>query len=186
MKQTNTIYILALTGLFIALSYIGTMFNIPFSIGGAKTMIHFGNIFCLLGALVLGGKRGGFAASIGMGTFDILNGWAAYAPSTIILKFLIALIAGTIFQRMREKNVPLLRSVVISCLGGMLFNLIFSPIASYLTNQFIIGTNPDVAMIVAGWQSLAVVVNAVIAVSFATVLYMGIRPVIERNANLNS
>lgn len=186
MKQNKSMYILALTGLFIALSYIGTMFNIPFSLGGAKTMIHFGNIFCLLGALILGGRRGGLAASIGMGTFDVLNGWAPYAPSTIILKFMIALIAGTVFMRLRKAEKPLVRSVVLSCLAGMAFNMVFSPIASYLTNQFIIGTNPDIAMVVAGWQSITVLVNAVIAVSIASTLYMALRPIIERNANLDA
>lgn len=186
MNKNDSIYLLALTGLFIALSYIGTMFNIPFAIGGAKTMIHFGNIFALLGALVIGGKRGGFAASIGMGTFDLLNGWVPYAPSTVILKFFIALITGSVFAKTQKTRWSLLQRVLISTSAGMLFNIIFSPIASYLTTQFIIGTPADVSMILAKWQSITVFINAIIAITFATVLYLGLRPVIERNAHLKS
>lgn len=181
MNKHASIYKLALTGLFIALSYIGTMFNIPIYIGGGKTMIHFGNIFCLLGALVLGGKRGGFAASLGMGAFDLLNGWVPYAPSTIILKFCIAMIAGSMFDQMRKHHKPLLRSVILSCAGGMLFNIICSPIASYLTNRFIIGSGADGAKIIAAWQSITVFINAGIAIFIASALYMALYPAIVKH-----
>ncbi len=181
MNKNASIYKLALTGLFIALSYIGTMFNITLYIGVGKTMIHFGNIFCLLGAFVLGGKRGGLAASLGMGAFDLLNGWVPYAPSTIILKFCIAMIAGSTFDRMKEHGRPLFRSVVLSAAAGMLFNIIASPIASYLTNRFIIGSGADAAKIIAAWQSMTVFINAGIAISIATALYMALYPVIIKH-----
>lgn len=41
----------ALMGVFIALCYVGTMINIQMPTPVGKTMIHFGNIFCLLAAM---------------------------------------------------------------------------------------------------------------------------------------
>ena len=46
-------------------------------------MIHFGNIFCLTAALVLGGVRGSLAGGLGMGLFDLISGtYALYSPGT--------------------------------------------------------------------------------------------------------
>lgn len=176
-KNSTATKMIVLSGLFIALSYLGTMFNITFNVGAAKTMIHFGNVFCLLGALVLGGRNGGVAASLGMGLFDLTNGWVLYAPSTFILKFLIALIAGTTFVNLKIANQKL--RVVIACGSGMLFNLIFSPIASYLTTRFIIGTTSDFASLFAAYESIAVVINAVMATMIAAIMYTFLAPALK-------
>lgn len=177
LKNSNKTKIIVLNGLFIALCYIGTMFNITINVGAAKTMIHFGNVFCLLGALVLGGVNGGIAASIGMGLFDLTNGWIPYAPSTFILKFLIALIAGTTFNRLKIKNQSL--KVIIACGSGMLFNFIFSPIASYLTTRFILGAAGEFASIFAAYESIAVAINAVLATIIASILYYFLQPALK-------
>ncbi|MDD3027881.1 MAG: ECF transporter S component [Erysipelotrichaceae bacterium] len=183
--NSNRTRIIALNGLFIALCYIGTMFNITFNFGGAKTMIHFGNVFCLLGALVLGGVNGGIAASIGMGLFDLTNGWVPYAPSTFILKFVIALIAGTCFTKLKIANERL--KVVVSCASGMLFNFVFSPIASFLTSHFILNVPKEAATIFAGYASIAVVVNAIMATIIASILYFFLAPALKKiNLKLQS
>ena len=65
---------LSLLSLMAALCYIGfTFFKIDIPLGNQTTAIHFGNTFCVLAALMLGGVEGGLAGSIGMGIGDLLN-----------------------------------------------------------------------------------------------------------------
>ena len=65
-KKKFTIYQLAFTALMAALVFVSTQFNIKIPLGmGVTSMISFGNIFCILSALLLGPIYGGLAAGIG-------------------------------------------------------------------------------------------------------------------------
>ena len=73
-KKKFTIYQLAFTALMAALVFVSTQFNIKIPLGmGVTSMISFGNIFCILSALLLGPIYGGLAAGIGSFFFDLLD-----------------------------------------------------------------------------------------------------------------
>jgi uncharacterized membrane protein len=55
-----------------------------------------GNMFVILASLLFNGFVGGFSGSIGMGLFDIMNGYASSSPKTFILKFGIGIITGKV------------------------------------------------------------------------------------------
>lgn len=84
---------MVLIALFAAISYVVLLFRIPV----ATQMVHAGNAVCLLAALLLGGWQGGLAGAIGMGFFDLFY-YPDSLPKTLILKFLMGLIAGLIFS----------------------------------------------------------------------------------------
>ena len=66
------------TGLFAAIIYIGiSLLRIPIPAMVGRPFIHFGNPLMVLAILFLGGRLGGFAAVVGLGGFDLLNGYAA-------------------------------------------------------------------------------------------------------------
>ncbi len=173
MKKIS-IKTISMMGLFAALCYIGTLFHITIPISGnVKTMIHFGNIFCLIAALTLGPIYGGISASVGMGLFDLLNGWATYAPSTIILKFFIAFFAGTMFKALKKLDIR--PRVFISTAIGMLFNIIFDPIVNFLVSKYIFNLTTSISKIVAAWSSIATVINAVVAIIAASIIYLSLK-----------
>ena len=88
---------LAQTALMAALCYIGFQFlRIDIPIGGDKTAIHLGNAFCVLGALLLGGLKGGLAGAVGMTIADLTSGYADSAPRTFFMKLMIGLIVGLV------------------------------------------------------------------------------------------
>lgn len=72
-KQKITAYDIAAIGLMAAVVFVATNFKIYIPTAIGKTMIHFGNIFCLLSGLLLGGVRGGLAAGIGSAFFDVMD-----------------------------------------------------------------------------------------------------------------
>ena len=91
-KKKFTIYQLAFTALMAALVFVSTQFNIKIPLGmGVTSMISFGNIFCILSALLLGPIYGGLAAGIGSFFFDLLDPvFITSAPFTLVFKFIMA------------------------------------------------------------------------------------------------
>ena len=97
-KKKFTIYQLAFTALMAALVFVSTQFNIKIPLGmGETSMISFGNIFCILSALLLGPIYGGLAAGIGSFFFDLLDPvFITSAPFTLVFKFIMAFVCGKI------------------------------------------------------------------------------------------
>lgn len=119
IKKTTHQKILDITfiALFAALCYIAlTVFFFPF----AHMYIHFGNLIVVVAALLVGGWQGGLAGSVGMGLYDILNGHADSSPKTFLLKFLIGLTVGVVYNLFKNRKkypwVALVVSGVVSLL----------------------------------------------------------------------
>lgn len=177
---------LAMASVFAALCYVGcTYFKIP--IPGSTSFFHFGNTFCVLGALFLGGFWGGMAASVGMTISDLFNGYIDSAPRTFILKLCIGLIAGFVAHKLfritdsrENRKIPLSVATVISCAAGMAFNVIADPLLGYLYKMYVMGIPQDMAASLAKIASIATAVNAVVAVIAATIFYMVLRPALTK------
>lgn len=95
---------LVIIGLFSALSFVALYLriNIPSPVG--KPFLHMGNMFTILAALLFGSFVGGISGSIGMGLWDILNGYAATVYKTFILKFGIGFFVGLVAAKGQKKD----------------------------------------------------------------------------------
>ncbi len=110
---------LVLAALFAALSCMMTMIiQLPAPTG----YVNLGDCAVLLGAWVLGPFWGGAAAGLGCMLADVLNGWAAYAPATLVIKFLMAVCAAMIARTVKGKVGMALGAVTAGLLmtGGYL------------------------------------------------------------------
>ncbi len=113
--------------LFAAISYISLMlFFFPFG----QMYIHFGNLVVVVASLLVGGWQGGLAGSIGMGLYDIFNGHADSSPKTFLLKFLIGLTVGLVYNFFKSRKkypvITLLISGIVALGIGislMIYNL---------------------------------------------------------------
>lgn len=93
---------LTITALFIALTYVFTAFvNIRLPISANGGLIHLGNVPLFLGAMIFGKKCGMLAGGIGMGLFDLLSGWTAWAPFTLIIVGLMGYVVGAVTEKHR-------------------------------------------------------------------------------------
>ncbi|MBW6410813.1 ECF transporter S component [Clostridium weizhouense] len=100
-KKINTKE-LVLMGLMIALVYLaGSIIKIP-SVGG---FVHIGDCMVFLSVIVLGKNKGAVSSALGMFLVDVLGGYYLWAPFTLIIKGLMAYIAGIILERMKSHNV---------------------------------------------------------------------------------
>ena len=187
-KNRQALRKLCMAALFAALCYIGfTYCKIDISLGTEKTAFHLGNVFCVLAALFLGGFWGGMAGAIGMTIADLTTAYVTSAPKTFVLKLCIGLITGLlahkVFHLSREgqRRVSLPVATVISCAGGMAFNMVADPVVGYFYKTYVLGVPQEAAYIWAKMGAMTTSVNAVIAVIAASIFYLALRPALKRS-----
>lgn len=105
---------ICISGVFAALIFVATFFvKVPVASG----YVHFGDTLIYLCAMIIGGPFSVAAAVIGAGLADIIGGYAIYAPATVIIKALIALVF-VLFGK-KEKLFSL-RTVILSVVAGLI------------------------------------------------------------------
>lgn len=93
---------LAMTALFMALSYVATsILVIPVPGGGYLNM---GDTIVLLGAYLLGPAYGAVAGGVGSALADVMAGYGIYAPATLIIKALMGVLAASQYHALRSKR----------------------------------------------------------------------------------
>ncbi|NCB42745.1 MAG: ECF transporter S component [Clostridia bacterium] len=115
-KESTNVNVIELitTGLWIAVVTVITMavvIPIPFTQG----YVNLGDAAVFLGVYLLGRKNGTVAAGIGSGLADLLLGYSAFAPFTLVIKAGMAFIFGTFLKASagkidkESKKIPLSR-----------------------------------------------------------------------------
>lgn len=188
-RKKTDIKTLTIAAMFAALCYVGFAYlRIDIPVGTEKTAFHLGNVFCVLGALFLGGLWGGMAGAIGLTLADLTSGYVTSAPKTFLLKLGIGLVAGLVAHKIfrisrpaESRKVSLPVATALSCTAGMAFNVVADPTVGYFYKTYVLGVPQDAAKIWVKIGSVTTLVNAVIAVVVATVLYLALRPALRRS-----
>ena len=173
--------------MFAAMCYIGfVVLRIDIPVGTEKTAFHLGNVFCVLGALFLGGFWGGMAGAVGLTIADLTSAYVTSAPKTFLLELGIGLIAGLVahkvfhISRNEQRKVPLPVATVLSCAAGMAFNVVADPLVGFFYKTYVLGVPQEIASVWVKMGAITTLVNAVIAVIVAAVLYLALRPALKR------
>lgn len=178
---------LAQAGLLAALCYIGfAFFKIDIPVGPEKTAFHFGNVFCVLAALLLGGYWGGLAGAVGMTIGDLTTAYVTSAPKTFFLKLCIGLIVGLVAHTICRLNQShegkkTAAITVAAAFCGMAFNVVADPLVGYFYKAYLLGVPQDIAAALAKIATLTTGVNAVVAVIAASVFYLALRPALKKS-----
>ena len=177
---------LAQAGLLAALCYIGfAFFKIDIPVGPEKTAFHFGNVFCVLAALLLGGYWGGLAGAVGMTIADLTTAYVTSAPKTFLLKLCIGLIVGLvahkIFHLSKEHPKKYITGVtILASACGMAFNVVADPLVGYFYKMYLLGVPQDISKALAKISTMTTSVNAVTAVVCASIIYLALRPALKK------
>jgi uncharacterized membrane protein len=111
---------LALIALFSSVIMVSTFFiNIPLTITGGG-LFHLGNIFIFLIALTLGNKYS-LSGAIGLTLFDLLSGYAIWAPVTFVARFTMAILVAQIGFRKDNYVTIVLAQVAGAALATALY-----------------------------------------------------------------
>lgn len=113
--MNNNLKKLILAALFAALSCVATM-SIRIPTPGTGGYIHPGDAIVILSGVILGPVWGFFAGGIGSALSDLIGGYFVYVPITFVIKGLIALVAGHLYQKIGKTQKSRYVAVV---LGGV-------------------------------------------------------------------
>ena len=117
--------------LLAALTCVTTMaVKIPTPLGG---YVNLGDSIVLLSAAFLSPLYAVFAAGIGSALADLFSGYVIYAPATLVIKALMALIAYTVIKAFHEKKKVLAESI------GALLAAIWMVVGYYIFEGFLYG-----------------------------------------------
>lgn len=176
-KQKFTAKQISFIGLMGALVFAGTFIRIDLPIAEG-TMLHFGNIFCLLGGLLFGGIPGGLAAGFGSAIFDLTGKYAAEAWITFINKFLMALVCGLLSH---QGGKALTKGKMIgAAVAGSVTYIVLYAIKTTVTQHFVMGLAWPAVWPIVGMKTLVSTVNGAIAVVASVLLCMALLPALQR------
>lgn len=165
-KNTSKVLSIAMDGLFIALTCVITFFvqiRLPFAGNGG--LIHLGNVPFLIAAIIFGKRTGALAGGIGMGLFDLLSGWAIWAPFTFITVGFMGFTVGAITEK--HKSFPWnVFAIILAC--------IIKIVGYYIAEVIIYGNWLAPAGSIPG-NILQVVVAGIIVLPIIPVLRKGLK-----------
>lgn len=174
---------LVLAALFGALSYVVFAFmRVDINIGLVKTSFHAANTIVVLCPLFAAAPFGLLGPALGLFLSDVFTGYAHVAAETFILKFLMALITYSCYKRLQKSSLAgntlsdkhCFFNASLSMGAGLLFNLVFAPISSYLYHRYLLGVNTDAAKIFIKITSGVVLFNAILSLVLGVILYIAL------------
>ena len=176
-KTKFTVQKISIIGIMAAMSFVAyEFFRIP-NVFGTGSSFHLGNTFTALTAMLLDGVSGGLAGAIGPG----------YAITTFILKFIIGLVCGAVSHKVIHlrtfptgSKFKYVAAVTASAFSGLLVNVFTDPFIGYFRNLYIFGQPAEFVSVVTKIASGVTLVNSLLSTVCAVVLYIALRPALEK------
>ena len=185
-KKKFSVQEVTIIGVMAALSFVAyEFFRIP-NVLGTGSSFHLGNTFTALTALLLDGVSGGLAGAIGLALADIFAGDPGYAITTFVLKFIIGITCGAVahkvfkLRELDKHSSGYLVKVIVAAASGLLLNVFTDPFLGYFRNVYIFGQEYTVAQALTKIAGGVTFVNSVASTVCVVVLYLALRPALER------
>lgn len=179
MKNNKTsVYRMAIVGLMAAMVFAATNIRYPIPTPIGNTMIHLGNVMCLLGGILFGGLPGGLAAGIGSFFFDLFSEYAAEAPITFLTKFCMGFVAGIIAC---PKNGVCTRARrIIGAVAGSVTYVILYIGKTIISQYFILHVEWQTVYAGAVIKGTTSLINGLIAVVVSLILAEALIPALKK------
>ena len=162
---------MVMTALVMGLIMLATAtFKIPSPF--TQGYVHLGDTMIFLGVLVLGKKNGTIAAGIGSALADIMAGYAIYAPWTLIIKALMALVMGLFIEVMTKcgkTNLRIAGIPIVEIVGMAIAGVIMA--AGYCVVDGVLAGNMAAGLLGVTANIGQFVVGMVLATALAAALY---------------
>ena len=179
-KTKFTVQKISIIGIMAALSFVAyEFFRIP-NVFGTGSSFHLGNTFTALTAMLLAG-------AIGLALADIVAGDPGYAVTSFILKFIIGLVCGAVAHKVihlktfpTDNKVKYVAAVTASAFSGLLVNVFTDPFVGYFRNLYIFGQPAEFVSVVTKITSGVTLVNSLLSTVCAVILYIALRPALEK------
>lgn len=174
-----SIYHLSVIGLMAAMVFVATNFRIEIPTPLGKTMLHLGNVMCLLSGLLFGGSVGGLSAGFASAIFDLFD--PAFAPEfwiTFIMKFAMGFIAGKV-SHMKNYDGNDKKINILAAVSGSATYVFLYISKTIILQFFILESRWEAVAAVATTKFIVSSVNGIIAVIASLVILLSIKPALK-------
>ncbi|MGT2907575.1 ECF transporter S component [Streptococcus dentiloxodontae] len=98
--------------------------------------VHFGNALVVIAVLIYGVKRGALIAAVGLGIFDIFNGYAAEVWLTILEAWVVCLIIYFVFEKWLKGDDKLIHIIIVA-ISAAVIKIIMNAVEYTLTGVIV-------------------------------------------------
>ena len=124
-----------MTALFAALACVATM-SIRIPTPGTGGYIHPGDAIVILAGIILGPVYGMLAGGFGSALSDLFGGYFVYVPITLVIKGLVALVSGLIYQKMCRYS----KNRYVAVILGGITDIVFVAGGYFICEFFLYGS----------------------------------------------
>ncbi len=182
MGKKNRAAAITAIGLMAALVFIFTNFRIKFPTPLGQSMVHLGNIMCLLAGLLFGALPGGLAAGIGSALFDLTSEYAAEAWITGINKFFMGYVCGKVAVPKNGEG-GWKRNVLAVVLGTVTYQILWHA-KNIINSRFILGVEWPVVWADVAAKAIPSLLNTPFNMLAAVLLAKALIPALKRSGYL--
>lgn len=166
-RSSNAIYRIAAIGVLTAMVFTANFLSVPI---GDITRIHFGNVFCVLSGLLLGPVSGGLCAGLGGFFYDLFNPlYAAEAPITFCMKFVLGFLVGAISHSGKSSGENRTKNIIGAVVGSLGYVLVYL-LKNFIYEYYLIRNPIETVLTKLTIKGTTSVVNGMTAVVVAMVL----------------
>ena len=178
-NNSKTAYRIAAVGVMAALVFAATNLRlvIPTPIG--NTMLHLGNVMCLLGGLLFGGIPGGLAAGIGSFFFDLFSEYASVAPITFCTKFMMGFVAGMVAFPRKGQEFTRPRRIAGAVAGAATYFCLYIA-QQIITQRFILQVEWQTVLAGTFVKGLTSLANTTVAIVASLLLAEALIPALKK------
>ncbi len=169
----NSLVSIIMTSLFAAIIYLGVwVLRIPVPALVGRPFIHFGNTLTAVAILYLGYRNGMLAGIIGLGGFDLLNGYAATSWLTMLEVVVVASVLTAVYKGMHyqdsKKNI-----IILGIIAGI--TKIFTTYCVSIVEALMVGTSLNVALVSSFVSLPATIINSISTAICTPIVYFAVR-----------
>ena len=178
-RKKYSIYRMSVIGLMSAMVFVLTNIRIEIPTPLGQTMLHLGNVMCILSGLLFGGTIGGLASGFGSAIFDLFD--PAFAPEfwiTFITKFVMGYLAGIISHLKGAGGGDKKQNITGAVIGASAYVVLYIS-KTIILQYFILNSNLEAVMAVAVTKFIVSSVNALAAVIASIALEAVLRPALK-------
>lgn len=168
MKTDSKVYHIVMTAMMMCIIMVSILlFRIP--IPFTQGYVNLSDAMIFMAVIILGWKYGAVAAGLGSMLGDLMSGFAMWAPWSLGIKAVMAVIFGLIIQSVAARKAVSGRAFVSIEVVGMVVAGLFMAGAYFVAEGIMYGNWP-VAMLGIPWNIAQFAVGAALAVALNTAL----------------
>ena len=176
MKSDKTRELVILS-LYAALIIVSVQFiRIPFG----PQFVHLGNALVVIAVLIFGSKKGALVATVGLGLFDIFNGYAAEVWITILESLIVCLVLYFVFEKLLKSNDKMANIIIIGVIAAVT-KIILNFIKYTIINTAVASLPLKAAMLASVVKIGGTFGTSVVTIIAVPLLYPVFKRILQRN-----